>query len=135
MIAWMFTDTSIAPTPAPKMSSTPTSRGRLEIDANRGKVRQITWQVALLGYALVGLGCSNVVPVLFTSVGRQTIMPESVAVPAITTLGYAGILVGPAAIGFAGHAASLSAAFLVVALLLLGVAASGRMLREAAVAS
>jgi hypothetical protein len=71
----------------------------------------------LLGYALVGVGCSNVVPVLFTSVGRQTIMPESVAVPAITTLGYAGILVGPAAIGFAGHAASLSAAFLIVAFL------------------
>jgi predicted MFS family arabinose efflux permease len=89
----------------------------------------LSWQVALLGYALVGVGCSNVVPVLFTSVGRQTVMPEDVAVPAITTLGYAGILVGPAAIGFVGHVASLSAAFLIVALLLLGVAASGRVLR------
>src|SRR5580693_5686810 len=88
----------------------------------------LAWQVALLGYALVGVGCSNIVPVLFTSVGRQTIMPESVAVPAITTLGYAGILVGPAAIGFAGHAANLSAAFLIVAFLLLSVAASGRVL-------
>jgi predicted MFS family arabinose efflux permease len=89
----------------------------------------VSWQVALLGYALVGVGCSNIVPVLFTSVGRQTDMPENVAVPAITTLGYAGILVGPAAIGFAAHAASLSAAFLIVALLLLGVAVSGRLLR------
>jgi MFS family permease len=95
----------------------------------------LAWQVALLGYALVGVGCSNIVPVLFTSVGRQTIMPESVAVPAITTLGYAGILVGPAAIGFAGHVASLSAAFLIVAFLLLGVAASGRVLRKAKVAT
>ena len=57
------------------------------------------WPAAVLGFALVGAGCSNVVPVLFTSVGRQTVMPESVAVPAITTLGYAGILAGPAAIG------------------------------------
>ena len=89
----------------------------------------LTWQAALLGYALVGVGCSNIVPILFTSVGRQTVMPENVAVPAITTLGYAGILAGPAAIGFVGHAASLSAAFLIVALLLLGVAASGRLLR------
>jgi predicted MFS family arabinose efflux permease len=89
----------------------------------------LTWQVALLGYALVGVGCSNIVPILFTSVGRQTVMPENVAVPAITTLGYAGILAGPAAIGFVGHAASLSAAFLIVALLLLGVAACGRLLR------
>jgi predicted MFS family arabinose efflux permease len=88
-----------------------------------------SWQAALLGYALVGAGCSNIVPVLFTGVGRQTVMPETVAVPAITTLGYAGILVGPAAIGFMAHAASLSAAFLVVAALLVGVAASGRLLR------
>ncbi len=85
--------------------------------------------VALLGYALVGVGCSNVVPILFTSVGRQTTMPENVAVPAITTLGYAGILLGPMAIGLVARAASLSAAFLIVALMLIGVAASGRLLR------
>ena len=63
------------------------------------------------------------------SVGRQTVMPEHVAVPAITTLGYAGILIGPAAIGFVAHSANLSAAFLIVALLLLAVSASGRLLR------
>jgi len=88
-----------------------------------------SWPMALLGYALAGVGCANIVPVLFTGVGRQTVMAENVAVPAITTLGYAGILVGPAAIGFVAHAASLSAAFLILAMLLLGVAASGRMLR------
>ena len=81
----------------------------------------------LLGYALVGLGCSNIVPVLFSAVGRQTAMAENVAVPAITTLGYAGILAGPASIGFVAHASSLSVAFLILACLLLGVAASGRL--------
>jgi len=85
------------------------------------------WQIALLGYALVGVGCSNVVPVLFTSVGRQTVMPEHVAVPAITTLGYAGILAGPALIGLVAHAVSLSVAFLMLAIMLLGVAAGGRL--------
>jgi MFS family permease len=85
------------------------------------------WQIALLGYALVGVGCSNVVPVLFTSVGRQTVMPEHVAVPAITTLGYAGILAGPALIGLVARAASLSVAFLMLAIMLLGVAAGGRL--------
>ena len=88
-----------------------------------------SWQVALLGYALLGVGCANIVPVLFTGVGRQTVMAENVAVPAIMTLGYAGILAGPAAIGFVAHLASLSTAFLILALLLLGVAASGRVLR------
>jgi len=40
---------------------------------------------ALPGYALAGVGCSNIVPVLFTAVGRQKTMPQAVAVPAITT--------------------------------------------------
>ncbi|MDP4023781.1 MFS transporter [Methylobacterium sp. NEAU 140] len=87
------------------------------------------WEGALAGYALVGAGCANIVPVLFTAAGRQTAMPESVAVPAVTTLGYAGVLAGPAAIGFVAHATSLSTAFLVVAALLVGVAASARFLR------
>ena len=87
------------------------------------------WEVALIGYALVGVGCSNIVPVLYTAVGKQTVMPESIAVPAITTLGYAGILAGPAAIGFVAHASSLSLAFLLISVLLVSVAVSGRILR------
>jgi predicted MFS family arabinose efflux permease len=88
-----------------------------------------SWQAALPGYALVGIGCSNVVPVLFSSVGRQAVMPEHVAVPAITTLGYAGILAGPALVGFVAHVASLATAFLMLAIMLVGVAAGGRLLR------
>jgi MFS family permease len=88
-----------------------------------------SWPVALVGYALVGAGCSNIVPVLFTATGRQTAMPEHMAIPAVTTLGYAGILAGPAAIGLIAHATSLPLAFLVVVALLLGVAASGRLLK------
>ena len=56
-------------------------------------------------------------------------MPEHVAVPAISTLGYAGILTGPALIGFVAHASSLQFAFLLIASLLVGVAASARWLR------
>ncbi|KMM79290.1 MFS transporter [Pseudomonas deceptionensis] len=87
------------------------------------------WEIALLGYALVGVGCSNIVPVLYTAVGKQTVMPENIAVPAITTLGYAGILAGPAAIGFIAHASSLSSAFLLITAMLVAVAISGRILR------
>jgi MFS family permease len=88
-----------------------------------------SWQLALLGYALVGLGCSNIVPVLFTAVGRQTSMPQAVAIPAITSLGYAGILTGPAGIGIIAHHSSLSVAFFLVAMLMVAVAASSRLLR------
>ena len=87
------------------------------------------WEAALAGYALVGAGCANIVPVLFTAAGRQRAVAESVAVPAVTTLGYAGVLAGPALIGFAAQALGLPAALLIVAILLVGVAAAGRSLR------
>ncbi|WP_434648400.1 MFS transporter [Pseudomonas sp. D1-2] len=87
------------------------------------------WQAALLGYALVGAGCSNIVPVLYTAVGKQTLMPEAIAVPAITTIGYAGILAGPALIGFVAHGSSLGIAFGLIALSLVAVAFSGKVLK------
>ncbi|WP_411851112.1 MFS transporter [Stenotrophomonas sp. LGBM10] len=79
---------------------------------------------ALCGYALIGLGCANIVPALFSMAGNQKVMPESLAIPAITTLGYAGVLAGPALIGFVAHASSLVVAFCAVAaaLLLIGLA-------------
>jgi MFS family permease len=88
-----------------------------------------TWEAGILGFALAGAGCSNIVPVLYTAVGRQKVVPEHVAVPAISTLGYAGILVGPAIIGFLAHVSSLQIALMAVAILLLGVAAGGRLLQ------
>jgi MFS family permease len=87
------------------------------------------WEAALVGYALLGAGCSNIVPVLYTAVGKQTVMPEHIAVPAITTLGYAGILAGPALIGFIAHGSSLSFAFGLMALLLVAVAIGGKVLK------
>jgi len=79
--------------------------------------------VALPGYALIGIGCANVVPALFSLAGRQKVMPESLAIPAVTTLGYAGVLAGPALIGFVAHASSLVVAFCLAmaALLLVGL--------------
>jgi MFS family permease len=88
------------------------------------------WPAALIGFALVGVGCANIVPVLFTAVGRQKLMPEAVAVPLVTMVGYSGILLGPALIGLISSAASLTNAFLFLAVLLLGVAASGNTLKS-----
>ena len=87
-----------------------------------------SWPVGLLGFALVGVGAANIVPVLFSAVGRQRAMPENVAVPAITTLGYAGILAGPAAIGFVSQWTDLPTAFLVLAAGLVAVAVGSRRL-------
>ena len=72
-----------------------------------------------LGFFFIGIGCANVVPVFFSLLGKQHVMPISLAVPAVSTLGYLGILMGPAAIGFIAHQTSLYAAFTLLATLVL----------------
>jgi MFS family permease len=78
----------------------------------------------LVGFLLVGAGASNVVPVLFSVAGRTRAMPPSLAVTAVTTLGYLGILVGPALIGFVAHLTDLRMAFALLGAATLFIAAS-----------
>ncbi len=85
-----------------------------------------SWVAALLGFGMVGLGASNIVPVLFSTLGRQRIMPPNLAVAAVTTLGFSGILAGSGLIGLVARATSLSVAFLGVAAMFLIVVASTR---------
>jgi predicted MFS family arabinose efflux permease len=81
---------------------------------------------AVAGFALVGLGAANIVPLLFGAAARVRGVPTSVSIPLITALGYAGMLCGPAMVGFAAAATSLGVALSGVgALLLLIVAAAG----------
>ncbi|WP_221391199.1 MFS transporter [Dyadobacter sp. NIV53] len=83
----------------------------------------IPWPgAALIGFVLVGLGAANVVPVFFTAAGNIPNVPTSVSLPAVTTLGYAGQLAGPAMIGFIADAFSLPIALGFVGVLLLIVA-------------
>lgn len=83
--------------------------------------------VGLAGYFLVGVGASNIVPVLFSAAGRTRDMPPGLAITAISTLGYLGLLAGPALIGFVAHLTSLTFAFLLLSAAMLVVAASYRM--------
>jgi hypothetical protein len=85
---------------------------------------------ALLGFLLVGLGASNIVPVLFSRVGTQTAMPVAMAVAAITTLGYTSMLVGPAVVGFFAKAAGLPTAFGMIAALLCLVTVTARVVTK-----
>ncbi len=77
--------------------------------------------VSMVGFILIGLGAANVVPVLFRRAGSQTVMPPVLAIAAITTTGYAGILLGPAVIGFVADHIGLTLAFWMIPVLLLSV--------------
>ena len=67
------------------------------------------------GFFGAGLGIANVVPVFYSILGRQTVMPIPLAVAAVSTLGYLGILLGPALIGLVAHHTDLEMAFLLLA--------------------
>ena len=67
--------------------------------------------LSLAGFSLVGAGAANIVPVFYSLLGRQKIMPISAAVSSVTAIGYLGILMGPALIGFVAHRTSLILAF------------------------
>jgi hypothetical protein len=82
------------------------------------------WWATLVGFGMVGLGAANIVPLLYSALGRQLAMPANLAIAAASTLGYAGILAGPAMIGGVAQLAGLSAALSGVAALLAGVALS-----------
>ncbi|HAQ88618.1 MAG TPA: MFS transporter, partial [Pseudomonas sp.] len=88
------------------------------------------WGWALLGYGLCGLGCANVSPVLISSLSRQHTMPVHQAITAATTIGFAGVLAGPALIGVIAHYASLTLAFALLSALLIVMALGSPRFRD-----
>jgi MFS family permease len=74
--------------------------------------------LALSGFVLIGLGAANIVPTLFRQAGNQREMPAPLALAAATGAGYAGVLVGPALVGFVAHSLGLRGAFIALALLM-----------------
>lgn len=88
------------------------------------------WPVAgLAGFALVGVGAANVVPVLFSAAGRVPGTDPGLAISTIATFGCCGILAGPAVIGFVADHLSLPLALGLVAALLAATAAAARAVR------
>jgi MFS family permease len=82
--------------------------------------------MVLCGFVLVGFGVANIVPLMFKAAGLQTSMPANLAVATVTTLAYAGHLIGPALIGFIAHLLDLRVAFGMLAIAMTFVAFAGR---------
>lgn len=89
------------------------------------------WPLFLLGFALIGIGLSNTFPVWCSVVGAQTAMPAGLAIATITAIGYSGILLGPALIGFVAHGIGLRVALLGVGVLMLAQVLSARSMARA----
>jgi predicted MFS family arabinose efflux permease len=85
-----------------------------------------TAALAILGFVLVGLGAANIVPILFTAAGTQSVTSPARAVAAVTTLGYTGILTGPALIGLVSEVTNLRVSFAMLAAMVASIAWGSR---------
>jgi hypothetical protein len=70
--------------------------------------------VAIVGFGMMGLGLAAVVPTLFRAAGSQPGIPASVGIAAVSTMGYAGGLVGPPVIGTVAQAVTLRGSLLMI---------------------
>jgi len=84
--------------------------------------------VALVGFALVGAGFANVVPILFMAATRVPGVAPAAAIAMVSSVGYLGFLIGPALVGGVARATSLSWGLGVVVLAALLLAAGARRL-------
>lgn len=85
--------------------------------------------VMLAGFAITGAGLANVVPQLFGMAGKLPGFSPGVAISAVATLAYAGILAGPPLIGPLSSLTSLSIALSILACSMLLVAAGAGIAR------
>lgn len=74
--------------------------------------------VIQLGFVLMGIGLANIVPTIYSLTKYQTDMPINAAVTAITSMGYTGVILGPAVLGFVAHGFGITQVFYLLAILL-----------------
>lgn len=68
--------------------------------------------IALIGFGLVGIGLSVVIPELFRLAGNTKGLEASVGISFVSGVGFLGFLVGPVLLGFLAEISSLKLSFL-----------------------
>lgn len=81
---------------------------------------------ALIGCACVGLGLSNLIPILFRSASQIPGVAAGHGIAAVSTAGYCGFLAGPPLIGLCAEALTLPAALGIVVAALAWIAMAAR---------
>jgi len=75
---------------------------------------------ATLGFLMIGIGVSSVVPLAYSLAGKSKTMLPGLALAAVSSIGFLGFLIGPPIIGFIAQMLSLRWSLILVALLGLG---------------
>jgi len=81
-----------------------------------------------IGFMLVGMGVSSVVPIAYALAGKTHKMATGAAIASVSSIGFLGFLMGPPLIGFIAQASSLRSSFALIAFLgLVMVGMSGKL--------
>ncbi|NHF71541.1 MFS transporter [Paracoccus xiamenensis] len=75
--------------------------------------------VALLGFAMIGVGYAVVMPLVFSRAANDPDVPSGPAIASVATVGYGGMLLGPPVVGFVAQIAGLRVSFGMLAMLAL----------------
>ncbi|MCX8999269.1 MFS transporter [Rhizobiaceae bacterium BDR2-2] len=87
--------------------------------------------VALIGFAIAGIGIANMSPIIYSAAGSIPGVPSGIGLSVVTTLGYSGILFAPSIIGFIAAHSGLDTVFMFMPLLALAVLALSHLVRHA----
>ncbi|CAJ0692158.1 Inner membrane protein YbjJ [Ralstonia edaphis] len=96
--------------------------------ATGGILLALLWpapMAVLTGFALMGVGAANMVPIFFITASRLPGVPAAEGIAAVARFAYVGLLIGPVIIGLIAHRSDLRWGLSVVALTMALIAAMG----------
>lgn len=72
---------------------------------------------ATIGFLIVGFGVSSIVPMVYSSAGKNAKIPPGMALAAVSSISFLGFLMGPPLIGYIAQISSLRYSFACIGLL------------------
>jgi MFS family permease len=71
---------------------------------------------ATIGCMITGIGVSSIIPLVYSTAGKQSHVPSGIAIATVASIGYLGFLLGPPLIGFIAEATGLQYSFFLMAM-------------------
>jgi MFS family permease len=87
--------------------------------------------LSLLGFSLIGIGVSNIVPIGFTAAGNSKDVEPGKAIATVSLMGYVGLLIGPPLIGFTAEVVTLRVALGILGITMIAMLALSRYIGSA----
>jgi len=76
---------------------------------------------ATIGFMMVGIGVSSIVPTIYSTAGRHSKIPPGIALATVSSVSFMGFLMGPPLIGYISAAFGLQYSFAVIGVFGLGI--------------